>query len=819
MGTMVEQIAIDCRQTLRGLRRSPGLTSVVVATLVIGIGANATMLGILERLLLRAPSHVEQPSRVRRLLFAAGDATSAIALSNFPIYTALGREVPAFTGVAAYAPLKLALGSGVDAYPIRAQLVTPNLFSVLGVRAELGRFFVSEEGEGTRGAAVAILGYSFWRGKFAADSGVLGRAVSIGDVTYLVVGVAPEGFTGVDLEPIDLFLPVSAASDQGGPQGWTESYGSTWLRIIARLRDNATDEVAVAQATATVRATNERSGLPQVILANSVLLAPLSAARGTERQLEVKVSIALGVVSLAVLLSACANVAFILLAKGVERRREVAVRLALGANRARLAGQMMVEALALSVAGGLGALAVLHWSGGFLRAILLPDVAWNSSAVDARAIVATMSLVVVTTVVTGLAGAVRFSRSDVVTSLRHGDRGISQPRSVVRRGLLVAQASFAMLAVASAALFVESLRNVQAIETGIDLRRVVVARVEVSGLTSGESNALYELVAQKVAGLPRVEHSALIMRSVPLVHAYGIAVRVPGLETPPRIAGSGPYYSATTPEFLATLGTKLISGRNLSMGDLRFASRVALINETMSKRRWAGANPIGSCLLMGSDSTCTEVIGVVQDVIKFRLFGEPEPQMAYLPLTHPFVKAKPVEALLVRTSGRASETVPQLRRSIAALLPTQSRLTVESYEETVEPQVRPWRLGATVLTYFGFAALLICTIGLYGLMNYLVMQRRHEFGVRRALGAGTWGIASIVLHEGLLVVGIGVLAGGLVAVGASRFISSLLYGVSPVDGGVMALSATTLVAATALAGLWPTVRALRVQPAEAMRAE
>jgi predicted permease len=817
VGTLLDHVRLDLAHVLRGLGRNVSLVAAVVTTLALGIGANATMFGIIDRLLLRAPAHITDPDRVRRLLFSArreGEAAPT-ALSSYPVFAAFRDGVPAFAAVAAFAKGPVKLGTGADAQVARAHFVTAGLFSLLGVRPALGRFFTPEEDAVRGGAPVAVLTNAAWRRRFGADSSILGRVLQIGTVRFEVVGVAPEGFNSIELEPFDFFLPLGAGTEL---EDWSTNAASNWLYIVARMRAGVSDEVAAAQARVALSRVGDGSGLPPEMFPQAVQLGSIIAGRAATQTLEVRVAAALAVISLAVLLGACANVANVLLARALHRRREVAVRIALGISRRRLAAQMALEAVLLSTIGGAAALIVAHLVGALLRTFLLGDVAWEGSPVDARVVAFTALVTTATALLIGFAPALRASRVDAATALR-GGKSSTQEHLTSRRALLVSQAAFAMIIVVIAALFVRSLRSVRAIDTGMDLDHVALVTLGTGEMAPANVRSLYMEVGDRLARLPEVERLAYTAKSVPLMNATGVAIRVPGRELPPRRQGAGPYYSGVTHDFFATLGTSLVRGRTISERDETAGSRVAVVNEALVRRIWPAVNPIGSCVLLGSDSLCTEVIGVVEDIIKFQLVGEPEPEMIYIPVSHWFVRNRSLDALLVRTRGAASGVLPEMRRLVHVAAPQVADASVTSYAEMVEPQVRPWRLGAHVLTAFGLLALVICSVGLYGLMAYLVVQRTHEIGIRRALGARPRDMLRLVLGEGIVIVLTGVGLGLASALVIGRLIQGLLYGVSPTDLGAILVSAGALVATAVLASVIPMVRAIRVDPQIALRAD
>lgn len=806
----------DIRAALRIFRRHPAFAAMVAGTLAVGIAANTMMIGVLERLLLHPPAHVRHPDELRHVRLGASGGEEPAALASYPVFLALAERLAMVAELAAFHPMRVQIGRGTETSDVSGALVSLNYFALLGTRPHLGRFLSAHEPmEAT--TRLAVISYRLWQNAYGEDPSAIGRQVFIDGRAYEIIGVAPEGFAGATAARTDVYLSLAATGEVAERYDWRDGYGSTWLHLVARP-SNATHVSSVeAQARAVLHAANESSGLPPAVLANTVALLPLSRVIGAERQLEVSVSIALAVLSTALLLAAAANVGFLLLARGLQARGEYAVRIALGATRARIARLVLTETLLLTVLGTLLAFGLLVGAGSAMQALVLRDLAAESHLLGMRTVGVAGVLMLVTIVVAGAPVAFRLATLDISgtiarsrTRLRHG---------LMRRLLLTTQTAVAMITVAVAWLFARSLANVRAIETGIDLEHVAVAILTLNAPDTAESNRRYRLISEHLRKLPQVRQTSLISRSVPLVLAYGVLVRTPGQPQPPRVPGSGPYYSAVDEAFLSTLGAQVRRGRAILREDIEIGARVGLINEAMVRRRWANADPLGSCVLLGSDSACTTIVGIVQDVVKFRLLNEPEPQMVYVPLTHPFVQRRPLEAVVVRTTRGSADVVPELKRAVATLLPSDARFTMTSYEEAVEPQMRPWRLGATLLGYFGTLTLGISAVGLFALMNYQVIQRRRELSIRKALGADDWRLVGAVTSEGIVAIGAGAVLGAAIVAVAGGLLRTMLYGVAAHEPTLLLGAAGSLMLIGIGAAAVPIIRATRVPPSETLRFE
>jgi len=820
----------DLRYAWRQLGRSPLFATVAVVTLALGIGANATMFGVVDRLLLRPPAGVAAPERLTRIyvrerapMFIPGQEVLTTPVTTYPMITALQQQVPSLDGVAGAYRRPYTLGRGAEAREVDVELVTANYFRVLGVRPARGRFFVPDEDRAPVGSLIAVVSHGFWRRQLGEASDVLGRTIALDGKTFTVVGVAPESFTGVDLENVDLWVPVSALAAASFGDDWSTSPHSIWVRAIGRLAPGATPARVSAEATVVLRRAMRGWKQPWRDTLAAVVAGPIVAARGPGKALpEARVSLWLVGVAGIVLLVACANVATLLLARAAGRRREIAVRLALGVGRRRLVRQLLTETLLLATLAAAAALLVTHWGGAAVRTLLLPSVAWTGSPVDARAIAFTAAATLLTVLLAGLAPALRASATDVAGALAAGARQGGGRRSALHAGLLVTQAALSVVLLVGAGLFVRSLHRVRAHDVGIDLPRVLLVRMDLerAGFAAPRVRAVYAAAAERARQIPGVERAALAAMSVPMQTGAALRTTIPGRDSLPALPNGGPYYGAVGTDYFAALGARVVRGRGITDADERLGARVAVVNETLARHYWPAesGSPLGACVLLGSDSTCTEVVGVVQDIMLFRLVADERAQL-YFPLTHPAFPASAPGALLVRTYGEAASVTGPLRRALQALAPGMPYVDVRSFEELVAPQLQPWRLGATMFALFGGLALAIAAVGLYGVLAYTVSQRTHELGVRMALGATTRDVVGLVVRDGVRVAGVGLALGAAAALAAGRFVAPLLYETSPRDPVVLGAAAVTLLAVAVLASLIPARRAAHVEPSVALRGE
>ncbi len=816
----MDALSQDLRYALRALVRNPTFTLAALLCFALGIGGNATMFGVVDTLMFRPPAHVRESDRVVRLYFSQTSPTFGhftVSSTSFPNFADIRSGVPAFAEVAAFWSRRMDVGRGAGASSAHGSVASASFFPLLGVRPVLGRFFGPDDDQ-PGAAPTMVLGYGYWRRQFAGDSGVLGRTLQVGPALYTVVGIAPEGFSGVDLEPVDFWLPVAVAGTRGVPGlsgvAWITNRGWTWIELVARLKAGVSAEQAATQATLVYRRGDGALSYqdPQA----TVELGPIQEARGPQASGNAKISLWLGIVSGFVLLIACANVANLLLARALRRRREVALRLALGAGGWRLARQLLTESMILALLGGAAALLVALWAGPVVRSYALPRDAALGSALDVRVVVFTLAVAILTGVVSGLAPAFQAGRPDIAATLKAGAREGTYQRSRTRAGLLVAQTALTLVLLAGTGLFARSLRNVLRLDIGLDAPRVMVADVDVFSLGWGRPRVdeVFRRLMERAVLVPGVETAALSLGG-PFGWSFGNSVRVPGLDSAALPKSFHPNFNGVTPGYFATMGTRILSGRGFTNADRAGAAKVAVVSRKMALRLWPRGDAIGKCMILRDDSTCTEVVGIAADVVSNRV-TEAEQHMFYVPLVQ---LDNGHRTLWVRARGDARLVAGDVQRALATVATDLPYVSVRPLVDLVEPQYRPWRLGAMLFGLFGGLALALAALGLYGVLAYTVTQRTQELGVRIALGALPKDVFGLVIGQGLRVAALGIALGAAAALAAGKALASVLYGVSPRDPLVLAAAAVVLLGAAAVASWVPARRATRVDPVVALRSE
>ena len=827
---LVDDLRDDVRFAVRGLRRDKVMASFIVVTLALGIGANAAMFSAVDRLLIRGPSYIAEPSRVMRVYGTRhggpnGDVTDAVF--GWVSYDTFKHATHSFANVAAYAVNSTTFGAGADAVLIPYAAATFDIFSLLGVRPELGRFFGATEDSPDAPQHVVVIGDALWTRAFGRDSAVLGSKVKLGDQDYTIIGVAPHGFTGPQLTPVDAWIPMSLQS-RNVTNRWTTSWNAEWLRIVARLKPGVSAQQASADATAAYRAAY--AGNDPSFKAATLSLAPLSFDNNGHEATEMTIVRWLIGVTAIVLLIACSNVANLLLARAVRRRREIAVRIALGAGRGRLTRLLLTESLLLAGLGGGAGLAVAWTTSLLLRKVLIPGVEWPSAPVDWQVLGVSAAIAVAVGLVTGLAPALRASRPDLTTSLKAGARDGGGQTSRLRGALTVSQAALSLVLLTGAGLFVRSLMHVRAIDLGFQPDRVLVVQVRYptaarifDPAAAGEverRRSVYVEAMRRARQLSGVEHASLSV-GLPFQSSFKNFLRIPGWDSIPEFKAPGPYLSAIAPDYFETVGARLLEGRTFAMNDRAGSEPVVIVSRAMARTFWHRDHVVGECLYWSTSkdslTTCSRVVGVVADAHAWGI-KEPPALNYYIP----FGQERGIggTALLVRPMpGREADANRAVRALLLSIDPSISFVRASTMQDAIDPQVRPWKLGAAVFTLMGVLALVVAAVGLYSVMSYLVAQRTREIGVRMALGAQARSIVLLVLRNSVSMATVGVAIGLVIVLWAGRFIAPLLFETSPRDAGVLLGGAAMLLAVSVLASAIPALRAKRVNPIEALRSD
>jgi len=824
--TFFDALVQDIVVAFRIFRTRPGFAFGVVFVLALGIGANATMFGVIDRLLLRSPAHVADPANVMMIRYQRafrGQFDSQNTLS-FPMYLDLVNTPGAFKDVTAYTGASLTIGRGANARPISANRVTTNYFRTLGVRPRLGRFFAPDEDGSPTAPNLVVLSYSYWVHALDASDRVIGQTLPIGDTKFTIIGVAPAGFTGVYDDRVDIWIPITAGISAAEYESWKANRNGYWLLAIARLAPGISRAAAADASTRVIRAQARTAGASDDQLAKERPAITFVSALPREARADrasTPVAALLGAVSLLVVLIACANVANLQLARGLARRREVAIRIALGVSRGRLMMQLVIESMVLAFIGGAGALAATYWGSSFVRQILLgtSDLG-GAKVIDARVLIYTALASIVVGMLSGLMPALTASRASVSAELKDGARQGSRSPNRARSLLLLAQTMVSVVVLFLKNIFVRSLQRVEALPLGIEPARTLIASVQTGGTpySGREARALFDNLLMTAKTTPGIEAAAL-STTLPFYTSWAVRVRVPGRDSLPRVKDGGPYMNEVTPDYFTAVGTRILRGRAFTPADTRDAPRVVIINESLARLWWPGENAIGKCMRIGADSNrCSEIVGISENARRQSIIEDVSVQY-FVPLEQS-VRAGGIDyVLLVRPRGDLTSATSALRRRLQTAAPNLPYVDVHPLEDLVSPQKRSWRLGASMFALFGGLALLLAAVGLYSVLAYDVTQRTREFGVRVAMGARGADVIRLVLGSGLRIAIVGSLAGLMVAFASSRLVAPLLFQTSPRDPVVLSsvIAIVTLIAL--IAALLPARKAVRIDPIVALRAD
>jgi predicted permease len=818
-------VAHDLRYAIRGLRRKPGFTLGVMLTLGLGIGANATMFGVVDRLLFRPPAYLPQPGEVNRVYFARtfDGEERAIGNTSYRRFQDIRRNTRSFSEIAAYFRTEIAIGTGESAREMEVATVSADFWRIFEAPPARGRYFGPDEDRPPAGTAVTVLGHEFWQTEFGGGE-VLGERIRIGYQDYMIVGVAPRGFQGMWMTPTAAYIPITAGAAElssGAAVDLETEYGFNWMELLVRRKPDVTVEAASTDLSRAFAASYaaQREIMPQIeqpeIAKPRAMAASVLRERGPNRTTVAKVATWLVGVSLVVLIIACANVGNLLLARALNRRREIAVRLALGVSRSRLLGQLLLESVLLAILGGAAGLLLAQWGGQLIRATLLPNVAWGDTVFDRRVLLFTAAAAILAGVFAGLAPVLQTRRADVAAALKTGTREGTYHKSGMRMGLLVLQCALSVVLLVGAGLFVRSFRNVSELRLGYEPDRVLYVSTQMRGedLPPEEADRLKERLLAGAQALPAVEQATRTL-SVPFWISVDQPIFVPGIDSASRL---GIFtMQAVSPGYFQTMGTRLLGGRAIGHADGRGTPPVMVVSASMARVLWPGQSALGRCVKLEADTMpCTTVVGVAEDIKRESLTDDPG-LLYYLSISQ---YAPGAGGLFVRTRGPADEQADAVRRALQGIMPGSAYVSVTPMADIVDPNLQSWKLGATMFTAFGVLALIVAAVGLYSVIAYNVSQRTHELGVRVALGARTTDVVRIVLADALRLAAVAVVLGTLAVLYAGRWIEPLLFGTSARDPMIIAGIGAGILAIAALASFAPALRAARVDPATALRAD
>jgi predicted permease len=870
---MIETLLQDLRYGFRMLAKSPGFTAVVVLSLALGIGANTAIFSLIDAVMLNSlpVKHPEQlvllnwVSKGDSYVISDYDGSSHddklgrnVGTSfSYPIYEAIRSRNDAFADVLGFAeadqPMNVIAGgqSGLA----KSAYVSGNYFATLGVGAALGRTIVPTDDKPSA-APVAVISYAYWTARFGRDPSVVGKAITVNNVPFTLVGVAPPEFFGLQAgRPTEAWIPltthmqVDPSWDRWLPRGETLFSVRTewWVLMMGRLKPGVTAQqacasldVIVRQETASIEVPPPAQRRPSTSLQiPTVELEP--AAGGLDelrRQFSQPLYVLMGLVGL-VLLIACANVANLLLARAEWRQKEVAVRLALGAGRRRIIRQLLTESLLLALASGICGVLLAYWASSLLLKFMSSggnDAIRLSVSPDLRVLGFTALVSIVTGILFGLAPALRGTRLDLTPALKEGTgRVIGTARSSRRVGfglgkaLVVSQGAMSLLLLVGAGLFVRTLRNLVNEDIGFDRTNVLLFTVDGSrvGYRGARLASLYQEMQRRIEMIPGVRSATLSRHGLINDGHGGEEVLIQGFTPKP---GNSTYESSATDRFLGldvhytgsrffeTFRIPLLLGRTIGDGDVEGAPKVGVVNSAFARRFLGGGSPIGRRFSFEpSKSADTTIVGVVGDTLYGEMREEPPPTV-YVPYAQ-HLDMLEFMTFEVRTAGDPRNAFAAVRQAVQNLDRSLPIRGISTQVEQIDEATFQERLFARLSTFFALLALVLACIGLYGITSYAVARRTSEIGIRMALGAERTRILRMVLRDALMLAVLGIVIGVPLALAGSRLVATMLYGLKPSDPLTIAAATALLAAVAVLAGYLPARRASKVDPMVALRYE
>jgi putative ABC transport system permease protein len=818
----------DVRYAARGLRAKPGFTAAVVITLALGIGANAAIFSIVDRLLFRPPPMLANPARTHRVYIASyfrGKENFRGGI-QYASYVDLTNWTRSFARTAEFTLNKIAVGTGDDSREMNVGVISASFFGFFDAPPALGRYFTPSEDQPPNGTPVAVLGYGLWQTRFGGKRDVLGTKLQIGPTVFTIIGVAPRGFVGLwPSTPPAAFIPITVSAGASGvrlgKEDWWKSYHWTFAQMIAERKPGVSVEAATADLTNAARRNYEAQrvgspGITPIALARPRgIIASVLNERGPNESSLAKVASLVAGMAIIVLLIACANVANLLLARALRRRREIAVRLALGVSRRRLLSQLLTESVLIAVIAGVAGLIVAQWGGSLLRSLFLPPGAETTVLGDTRTLVAAGAAIIVAGLLTGLAPVWQAGRVQLTHDLKSGAREGTYRSSSTRVALLVMQGALSVVLLVGAGLFVRSLHNVKSLRLGYDVDPVLIVDLRMRGvqLDSAHAVALRQQLLAAARAIPGVERAALHL-TIPFWSSWNMDLKVAGIDSVSRLGSF--YLNAVTPDYFATLGTRIIRGRGIQSQDTEHSPRAMVVSEAMARVLWPGKEAIGQCVRINADTVpCTYVVGIAEN-IKSNSLSDDADYFYYLSAAQFNLQQT---GLFVRMHGDAARQAEAIRRQLQRLMPTPAYVVVTPFADVVGGEMRSWALGATMFVVFGVLALTLAAIGLYSVIAYNVVQRTHEMGVRIALGAQLRDVVRLVVGQGIRHGAGGIIIGGAIALGAARWFKPLLFDESPRDPLVYGIVTAVLLVVAVTASWIPARRAARVDPNVALRSE
>jgi predicted permease len=841
-----DEMLQDLRYGLRLLRKSPGFSAVAVLSLALGIGANTAVFSLVDAVLLKMMP-VEKPEQLVLFRWVSGDKTmvrsfygsmdndkktglsSSISFS-YPAFEYLRDHNHALSDIFGFARLEQ-LNVNVDGQSEIAggQVVTGGYFSGLGVPAILGRT-VTDQDDKSGADPAAVLSYGYWQRRFGSNPSAVGKVIYLNGTAFTVVGVTPPEFYGamdigaapdisVPMAFQPVLLPTRGTSALNDPTNW-------WLFVMGRLQPGVSSEHALANLNTALqqhalelqRSFQDQRDLPQLRFEDG------SRGLGEVRRGQSKpLSILMGSVAL-VLLIACINVANLLLARAAARQKEIAIRLSVGASRFRLIRQLLTESVVLSLLGGMLGLAFAYWGADAMMSLL------SSGSIpvglDLRVLGFTAAVSLLTGVLFGLAPAFRATRLELTPMLKEGSGSTGPARSRLSKALIVAQVALSLVLLIGAGLFVRTLRNLSNLDVGFNRENLLIFRVQprMSGYEGERLKNVYQQIIERIEAVPGVRAATLSRHPLLSGSSASNSITVPGYTPQPDEDTSVPVLAVGT-NFFETMEIPILMGHGFAPQDNQPTSSVVIINQALARQYFGNQNPVGQHIYLDKFNATNketrkdrplEIVGVIQDAKYDSLRAQIRPTI-YVPYLQNSVPTQ--MSFAIRTAGDPSAMTTAIRQAVHSLDGNLPLFAVKTQNAQIAERVAQSRLFADLSSLFGFLALALVSVGLYGVMSFTVARRTHEIGIRMALGAQAHDVRRMVMRETLVLTAIGMVIGIGAAVATTGLIASQLFGLSANDPLTITMAVLVLMVVAAVAGGLPARRASRVDPMIALRHE
>jgi predicted permease len=811
------------------LKKSPGFTFVAVLSLALGIGANTAIFTIINAVFLH-PLPVEEPARLAEMF--TRDTLTVDANTNFqltgtslPNYEDYRDQNTVFSGLAVVTfPIPLNWGGQAEPQQLNASLVSGNFFDVLGVKPYRGRTFIADGDKKIGGNPEVVLSYSLWARRFGSDDKFIGQTISLNGTPYTVVGIAPPNFKGIVSlgRPDVLWIPVTMRDYvlTGQLKDLENNRRFRWTSIVGRLKPQVS--VAEAQAAMKTVAAGLEKEYPRDNKGRTVELYPLNETAlgiNQRKQFSLAGGVLMAVVGL-VLLIACVNLANLLLAQAAKREKELSIRAAMGAGRFRLVRQLLTESTVLSLLGGLAGLLVAYWGRNLLwsfRPPFLPDGSIDLSF-DARVLGFTVLISVLTGLLFGIIPAIRASGTDVNEVLKTGGRGgaLGWTHNRLRGLLVISEIALALVALVGSGLFLRSMQNAQQFNPGFESQNLFQVNFDLGALRydADHGQQFFRDVIERAKTVPGVVGASVSANGI---FGGGISATIfrEGEQTDPNNRGTLVNLDEVTPGHFATARIPLLSGRDFTDYDRENTTLVVVINQAMANLVWPGQDPLGKRFAVVQEPNLLQVVGVVGTTVIGQIGEDPQP-VAYFPMRQQY---SPVATLVVRTTGNPESLLGAVRTQVQQIDKNLAFTNGQTVQQLLGQGLWPARMGAALLGLFGALALILASIGIYGVLAYSVAQRTSEIGLRMALGAQPRQVLGLVLRQGMLLALIGATVGIVVALPVARMAGGLLYGVSATDPLTYAGITLLLMGVAVLACYLPARRATRIDPLVALRVD